>query len=44
MALFDKSIAWGIKEHVFHLVLGDVMFYDQLLNDIGQPNEIIDIH
>ena len=44
MAFLNEPIVWGIKEHIFNLILSDVMLYDQLFDDVREPDEIIDVH
>src|SRR6185295_11156021 len=44
VARFHETISRPIEENLFCLLLGDVVLYGQFLNDLRQPDEVVNVH
>ena len=44
MPRLDKTVLWPVEKRLFGFVWYDVVFDGQLLHDVGQPDEIINVH
>jgi hypothetical protein len=44
VARFHETIPGSIEENLFRLILSDMVLYGQFLNDLRQPDEVVNVH